>query len=85
MPTEGLTGENEKVRERNLVMKTNLGVKPLYVVNLGDGQGYYAADVGWKGVSKAQADKMTHKKARRVRDHIRQPKIGLVHSAVEPA
>jgi hypothetical protein len=61
LPTEGLTGENEKVRERNLAMKTNLGVKPLYVVNLGDGQGYYAADVGWKGVPKAQADKMTHK------------------------
>lgn len=39
---------------------------------------YYRRDAHWTGVPKDQAQHLTTKEARKVQQHLRQPRIGLV-------
>jgi len=57
--------------------------KPLYVVNMGSGIGYYHPDAVWSGVPRDKAKKLTHKDARNVADYLRGTKQGL-YTSVEP-
>lgn len=55
---------------------------PLYVVKFGE-DGYYKAESAWKPIPKEQADKLTHKEALRIRNYLRQPRIGY-RTTIEP-
>ena len=70
-----------------------MGKKPLYVVKLSSPahssevggetlhfpakEGYYSANHPWLLVPIDSADKMSHKEALKVRNHLVQPRIGL--------
>lgn len=44
---------------------------------------YYSEDERWTGVPKERATRLTHKEARRVRGHLKQPRIAIP-CVVEP-
>ena len=58
-------------------------MKPLYVVNLGNGT-YYARGTAYKGVPRTDAAKMSHKEANAISNKLKHPKLGYAAS-IEPA
>ncbi len=42
--------------------------KPLYIIAIENG--YYSAQSAWRGVSREQADKLTHKQALQIRNKL---------------
>lgn len=71
------------VKELDIHMKAKKGQKPLYRIYMGrDHDGYYKGSSHWQPVSKADADKLTHKEANKLEGQLR--RLGYKGASMQP-